>query len=66
MKYNFTLFFQEWGDNCPHTYLDAYKLEYDMSWTPLKDVKKRGDEIMLMDKVLNAQLAITDSTVINN
>ncbi len=32
-----------------------------MSWTPLKDVERRSQEIALVDKVLNAQLAITDS-----
>ncbi|XP_070561233.1 uncharacterized protein C1orf50 homolog [Ptychodera flava] len=50
---------QEWGSSLPHEYLGAYKLEYDMSWTPLKDVEKRGQEIALIDKLLSSQTAIT-------
>ncbi len=32
-----------------------------MSWTPIEDVERRSQEIGLVDKVLNAQLALTDS-----
>ena len=32
-----------------------------MSWTPYEDIEKRDQEIALVDKVLNAQFAITDS-----
>ena len=32
-----------------------------MSWTPHEDVEKRDQEIALVDKVLNAQLALNDS-----
>ena len=32
-----------------------------MSWTPLKDIEKRADDIGLVDKILNHQLALTDS-----
>ena len=32
-----------------------------MSWTPYEEIEKRDQEIALVDKVLNAQLALTDS-----
>ncbi|XP_035243304.1 uncharacterized protein C1orf50 homolog [Anguilla rostrata] len=49
---------QEWGPGCPHKFLGAYKLQYDMSWTPLEDVEKRDAEIGIMDKLLNQQTAL--------
>lgn len=49
---------QEWGPSCPHKFLGAYKLQYDMSWTPLEDVEKRDAEIGIMDKLLNQQTAL--------
>lgn len=60
-KLNINVFFQEWGPSCPHEYLGSYKLEHDQSWTPLKDIDKRASEIALVDKILNHQLALTDS-----
>lgn len=52
---------QEWGPSCPHRFLGAYKLQYDMSWTPLEDVEKRDTEISLMEKLLNSQTALLSS-----
>ncbi|XP_077998501.1 uncharacterized protein C1orf50 homolog [Glandiceps talaboti] len=49
---------QEWGASCPHEYVGAYKLEYDMSWTPAENVEQRGQEIALIDKLLNSQASI--------
>ena len=34
-----------------------------MSWTPFEEIEKRDQEIALVDKVLNAQLALTDSPI---
>ena len=52
---------QEWGKSCPHTYLGSYRLEHDQSWTPLEQLERRSEEINLVDKILNAQMSITDS-----
>jgi len=60
-KYLSILSPQEWGPSCPHEFLAAFKLEHDMSWTPLEHVQKRADEEAIVDKILNAQLAISDS-----
>jgi len=53
---------QEWGASCPHKFVAAYKLQNDMSWTPIKDVLKRDAEISIMDKLLNQQTALPSST----
>lgn len=53
--------FQEWGSSCPHKFLGAYKLEYDMSWTPLEDAEKRDAEIRAMDKLLSSGSALPQS-----
>jgi len=49
---------EEWGASCPHLFLGAYRLEYDQSWTEIKDVEKKDAELAVIDKVYNAQQAI--------
>ncbi|KAI7795032.1 uncharacterized protein C1orf50 homolog [Triplophysa rosa] len=53
---------KEWGSSCPHKFLSAYKLQYDMSWTPQEEVAKRDAEIGIMDKLLNSQTALPAAT----
>ncbi|XP_028824224.1 uncharacterized protein C1orf50 homolog [Denticeps clupeoides] len=53
---------QDWGPGCPHKFLGAYKLQHDMSWTPLDEVEKRDTEVGLMEKLLNQQAALPSST----
>jgi len=43
---------QEWGAAGPE-FVAAYRLEHDMSWTPEKDFERRGNEIMLVNKILD-------------
>lgn len=54
--------FQEWGASCPHEFVGAYKLEYDQSWTSIEEVEEKSQEFALIDKILNAQNAITDAS----
>lgn len=56
---------QEWGDKCPHLFVGSFHLEYDMSWTELKDIERRHKDLALVDKILNAQLSLNDDTGIN-
>ncbi|XP_066547063.1 uncharacterized protein C1orf50 homolog isoform X1 [Amia ocellicauda] len=49
---------KDWGDSCPHKFLGAYKLQYDMSWTPSEEVEKRDSEISIIDKLLTQQTAL--------
>ncbi|XP_047439504.1 uncharacterized protein C1orf50 homolog [Mugil cephalus] len=49
---------KEWGSSCPHEFLGAYKLQHDMSWTPIEEVEKRDAEIAIMDKLLSQQTAL--------
>lgn len=53
---------KDWGPGCPHKFLGAYKLQFDMSWTPLEDAERRDAEINIMDKLLNSQTALPAST----
>ncbi len=52
--------FQEWGADCPE-FVTGYKLEHDMSWTPLANVEQKSDENMMIDKILRTgtQLQLT-------
>jgi len=43
---------EEWGAACPE-YVGGYRLEFDMSWTELKDCDKRGNEMQMIQKILD-------------
>ncbi|XP_075995962.1 uncharacterized protein C1orf50 homolog [Genypterus blacodes] len=53
---------QEWGPSCPHQFVGAYKLQHDMSWSPLEEVDKRDAEIAIMDKLLSQQTCLPPHT----
>lgn len=44
---------QEWGAGGPE-FVGAYRLEFDMSWTEEKDMDRRGNELQLINKILDA------------
>jgi len=60
-KYLSILSPEEWGSSCPHVFMAAYKLEFDNSWTPFEYIEQRAQQFAIVDKVLNTQMAITDS-----
>ncbi|XP_067098618.1 uncharacterized protein C1orf50 homolog [Osmerus mordax] len=64
-KYFSILSPQEWGSSCPHKFIAAYKLQYDMSWTPLEEVQKRDAEMGIMDKLLSQQAALPPCSELN-
>ena len=49
---------QEWGDSCPNKFLGAYKLEYDMSWTPADEMLSKSEPL---NKMMSAVTAYTHS-----
>uniref|UniRef100_A0A3P9LMW3 Chromosome 1 open reading frame 50 n=1 Tax=Oryzias latipes TaxID=8090 RepID=A0A3P9LMW3_ORYLA len=49
---------KEWGPSCPHPFLGAFKLQHDMSWTPVDEVDRRDAEIAIMDKLLSQKTAL--------
>lgn len=53
---------EEWGAACPHEFLGSYRLEYDQSWTEMKDLEKRDRENAIIDKICNSQLAIASGS----
>ncbi|XP_024234488.1 uncharacterized protein C1orf50 homolog [Oncorhynchus tshawytscha] len=57
-KYFSILSPQDWGAGCPHKPCGAFKLQYDMSWTPIDDVAKKDAEIAIMDKILSQQTTL--------
>ncbi|XP_023342660.1 uncharacterized protein C1orf50 homolog [Eurytemora carolleeae] len=44
---------EEWGATGPE-FVARYRLEHDMSWTEEKEMEKRGNEMMLINKILDA------------
>ncbi|CAL8336381.1 unnamed protein product [Lota lota] len=49
---------QEWGASCPHQFIAGYKLQHDMSWTPLDQVEKKDAELAIMDKLISKQTVL--------
>ena len=43
---------EEWGPGGPE-FVGGYRLEFDMSWTELKDLDRRGNEIQMINKILD-------------
>jgi len=64
-KYMSILSPQEWGASCPHEFIGAYRLEYDMSWTSIEDVDARSEQFAMIDKILNTQKSICDTPTLN-
>jgi len=64
-KYFSMLSPNEWGTTCPHKYLGSYRLEADMSWTPAEKVPERTEELALLEKIMQAQKAMTETGVLN-
>lgn len=60
LKYSFSL--KEWGPSCPHPFIDAFKLQQDMSWTPLEQVEKRDAELAVMAKLVSQQTCLPPVT----
>ena len=42
---------EEWGPDGPE-FVTAYKLNYDMSWTPMADIERKDAENAKIDKLL--------------
>ncbi|CAB1456118.1 unnamed protein product [Pleuronectes platessa] len=53
---------KEWGPSCPHSFVSAFKLQHDMSWTPVDQVEKRDAEIAIMNKLISQQTALPPCT----
>ena len=51
---------EEWGSSCPHTFLYAYKLQFDYTWTPYEDIEKTEEDNILVEKLIKKkfQMAI--------
>lgn len=53
---------KEWGLSCPHPFVGAFKLQHDMSWTPVDEVEKRDADIAIIDKLISHQTALPSHT----
>ena len=49
---------EEWGAGGPE-FVGGYRLEFDMSWTELKDLERRGNELQMINKILDTSAAVT-------
>ena len=42
----------DWNGRSPHTYINSYRLENDMSWTPLENLDDEDDSRELINRLL--------------
>lgn len=47
---------RDWGSKCPHTHIGSYRLEYDHSWTSAEEAERRGKDIEVINKVIDAHV----------
>lgn len=45
---------EDWGHDPPHHYEGSYRLEADMSWTPVEDLEKRDDAEAVVEHLLGS------------
>lgn len=45
---------EEWGGEPPHRFIGSYRLESDMSWTPVEEIGKAEPSVQLLNALLNA------------
>merc|ERR1712098_521139 len=48
---------EEWGPGGPE-FVAGYRLEYDMSWTPLEDCERKSNETQLINKILDTTAGV--------
>ncbi|XP_065842338.1 uncharacterized protein C1orf50 homolog [Oscarella lobularis] len=46
---------EDWGSSAPHEIVGGFRLEMDMSWTPVDDIAERDKEIRAIDRVLSTK-----------
>lgn len=45
---------EEWGGEPPHRFVGSYRLESDMSWTPVEEIGQHEPSVQLLNALLNA------------
>lgn len=65
-KYLSILSPQEWGASCPHGFLGSYRLEYDMSWTPMDKRKERNSDEAMVTNILKAHRLVGPANAANH
>ena len=43
---------QDWGNSCPYEFIGAYKLQYDMSWTPASKLREKEEDLALINRII--------------
>lgn len=49
---------QEWGPNCPHEFIEAYRLEHDLTWTTSKEFEKRAAQYAAIEHIVTGKREI--------
>ena len=49
---------QEWGPSCPHEFIGGFRLEADMSWTPVDEIVQRDAAISTINAIVGARTTL--------
>ena len=49
---------QEWGPSCPHEFIGGFRLEADMSWTPVDETVQRDAEMSTINAIVGARTTL--------
>lgn len=52
----YCFFFQEWNDRLPHQFIGSYRLENDLTWTPVEKIESRECNLRLANNIINSNL----------
>lgn len=54
---------EDWGKNCPHKYLGAYRLNYDMMFTPFEEIEKMEDTRKLIENIYEQNMSGASNSI---
>ncbi|XP_030242701.1 uncharacterized protein C1orf50 homolog [Drosophila navojoa] len=62
---------EEWNHPADQTFKGSYRLEYDLSWTPIDKIREHDDKLKLVEQCINSAsnngtMAAIDFNIINN
>ncbi|CAB3372777.1 Hypothetical predicted protein [Cloeon dipterum] len=46
---------EEWGQSCPHDFQGSYRLECDLTWTPLEEMEQKDSDMQIIEALMGAK-----------
>ncbi|XP_059488639.1 uncharacterized protein C1orf50 homolog isoform X2 [Neocloeon triangulifer] len=46
---------EEWGTTCPHDFQGSFRLECDLTWTPLEEVLQKDSDMQIIEALMGSK-----------